>query len=170
MSVLAKIDIRPIWTNHLSTLKNEQTGKTSVGDLFVFFAIPLIVAGGTVWLNVYVSDSALAILTNALAILAGLLFNLLVLLHTVKWPEDHPQKNSLLRLAKESYNNIAHSIVVSLLTLVFLVTASNYPSRSSGRLILGTIAICLVVHFGLTMFMVLKRMHAMLHTEFSSRQ
>src|SRR3712207_7986509 len=51
-------------------------------------------------------------------------------LQTMKWPETHPQKGSLLRLAMESYSNIAHAIVVSLITLAFLVTASNYPKDS----------------------------------------
>jgi hypothetical protein len=137
--------------------------------LILFFFIPATIALGFVPLNVRVSDDALNILTNALAILAGLLFNLLVVLQGVRWPEDHPLKRTALRLATESYNNIAHAIVVSLVTLVFLVTGANYPFESTGRLVLGTVASFLVLHFGLTMFMVLKRMHAMLLNDFASR-
>src|ERR1043166_3204386 len=162
MSILSKVDVRAIWGNHLATLRDERTGKTSVSDILLFFGTPATVALALFLIDVRVSTDALNVLTNALAILAGLLFNLLVVLQSVRWPPDHPLKKTALQLATESYNNIAYAIVVSLLTLVFLVPAANYPPASTGRLVLGTVAAFLVMHFALTMFMVLKRMHAML--------
>lgn len=167
--MLAKVDIRAIWGNHIATLKDERTDQTSYPDLFLFYAVPVVLGALVYLVGVRVSDNAIDVLTNALAILAGLLFNLLVMLQTIKWPDEHPQKRSLLELATQSYHNIAYAIIVSLVALVLLVVSANYTSGSEGRAILGSAVSAAVIHFGLTMCMVLKRMHSMLKVDFDHR-
>lgn len=165
-----KIDPTPICAQHWATLVDDNTGATRPRDVVLFYGVPAVLAVALAWYGVRLSDSALGILTNALALLAGLLFNLLVLLHGLVWPpKDHPMQQTAQRLGSHVYANIAYSILISLVALLPLAVASNYERGQSGRSVAGLIAVALVSHFGLTMFMVLKRMTTMLRAEFDGR-
>ena len=171
MSVLpAKIDIRDILANHFNTLVDDRTERRSIPDIGFFYGLPLLLVAAFVYFGVRLSDDAIPVLTNALAILAGLLFNLLVLLHGFSWPKDFDSvQKRARRLIEQVYSNVAYSIIVALTALVPLTVAANYPVATRGRMLAGTLAIWLVVHFALTMIMVLKRMHVMLQGEITQR-
>ena len=170
IALLNKIDVRDVFVAHLKTLVDHSSGTRSWGDYLLFYGFPLCFGAGLYVLEVSLSDSSLRIATTALAILAGLLFNLLVLLHGLSWPkEKHPLRRTALELEKQVYANIAYAIVSSLIALVALIVAANFDTSNRVRLIAGAIAACLVVHFGLTMVMVLKRIFAILQDDFSSR-
>ena len=169
-TLLRKIDLRAILANHFATLVDDASGRKSGADFFLFYAVPVLPAAVMVWRDVLLSDGAIGIMTTALAILAGLLFNLLVLLHRLSGPdESHPVKGKARELAKQVYANIAYTIIVSLVSLIPLVIAANFDSSENGRGVYGFIAVYLVIHVVLTLFMVLKRMNVMLQDEMSSR-
>jgi hypothetical protein len=176
MSLFSKIDLRAIVVGHLNTLVDHGTKKRSAGDLVLFFGFPTATCVLLWWLNIQLTDNAINVLTNAFSIITGLLLNLLVLLHSLAGPDTrNPVKRAARELARQNYTNIAYAVLVSLVTLIPLMVAANYPQRtpttpaSLGRIFASTIAVWLTVHFALTMGMVLKRMHVMLNDEFGSR-
>ena len=170
IALLHKIDLRDVFVGHLKTLVDESSGARSWGDYGLFYGCPLVLGAALYVCGVGLSDGALSIATNVLAILAGLLFNLLVLLHGLSWPrETHPLRKTARKFAAQVYANISYSIVCSLVALVSLIVAANLDAPGRGRLITSTISTVLVVHFGLTMVMVLKRMYVILQDDFSSQ-
>lgn len=170
-SILNKIDLRDVVRGHLATLVHDNKEQTrNVGDLILFYAVPTVVALLVLLFQVTMSDNAIDVSTNALAILAGLLFNLLVVLQSLGLPQSGKGIAKVARrLAKQVYSNIAYAILISLFALVALLIASNYERNSLGRSVAGTVATLLILHFALTMGMVLKRMHVMLKTEFETK-
>lgn len=162
-TLLDKINIVDIVAEHVATLRDVSTGRRNLYDYALFYAIPIAPVLGMTIYSVRLTDSTIAVLATALSILAGLLFNLLVLLHTLPITERGAQFDGLVkRLLRELHANIAYSIVVSLITLLPLVIASYYGPDDWRRTLMGLVAIYLSVHFSFTMGMVLKRMDTML--------
>src|SRR5262245_11965074 len=116
LPLIDKIDPWPICTNHFKTLVRDDTGQRSVSDLLLFYGSPLALFAIVAGLRVGASDAAVNIMTNALALLAGLLFNLLVLLHGLALPdESQPLRATARRLASQIYANISYAILISLI-------------------------------------------------------
>ncbi len=160
-----KINVKGIVLGHWETLKDGETG-SRINDVCLFYLVPLVAAALCAATEITLTHNAINILTNAMAIMAGLLFNLLVVLQGLSASPARPRNERVRSFAKEVYNNIAYAIVASLSSLVPLVIAAGSQSPQWSFHVSSAIAIALVVHFALTMFMVLKRMHAMLSTEF----
>lgn len=162
--VLNKINVWDIIVEHFKSLRDADSGKASKTDVALFFAGPIAPLVVIVAFGMRLSDSTISVLATALSILAGLLFNLLVLLHSLETAPRDPAFNKLMkRFAKELHANIAYAIVVSLIALIPLVIASYFDLKDWRRTAFGVVAVYLAVHFTLTMAMVLKRMDAMLH-------
>ena len=170
LNLLQKIDLRHVLSGHVNTLVDEETGSKLWGDFLIFYGFPLVV-GVTLYVRgVILSDGALDVATNALAILAGLLFNLFVVLHSLSWPKiTHPMKETGRRLAGQVYANIAYCILISLIALVALTISANSSSCGRARLIFSSVSVYLIVHFGLTMLMVLRRTYIIIQDDFSSK-
>lgn len=160
--MLDKVDIRDILKDHFSTMVSYGTGKRSIGDYALFFVLPAILTGFVVWFSIVLSDTAVNVLITALSILAGLLFNVLVLIHTLAERFVAPTgKQDGQQFLREIYSNIAYAILISLLCLpplVLLVIFQNSIIRG----IANATATYLVLHLGLTLVMILKRLHALL--------
>ena len=169
-NLLQKIDLRHVFSGHVNTLVDEETGSKLWGDFLIFYGFPFVVSIILYVRGVILSDVALDVATNALAILAGLLFNLFVLLHSLSWPKKtHPMKDTGRRMAEQVYTNIAYCILVSLIALVALIISANSSSCSRVRLISSGVSVYLIVHFGLTMLMVLRRTYIIIQDDFSSK-
>jgi cytochrome bd-type quinol oxidase subunit 2 len=166
MILIQKINVWEIVAGHWRTLEDDRDG-SRLGDVVIFAGVPAAATGYMAYEGVLLSVGAMSVLTNALAIMAGLLFNLLVVLQGLS--AANKQRNERVRsFSKNVYDNIAYAIVVSLLSLVPLAIAANVetPARLSFRVACWC-AMALVFHFGLTMIMVLKRMYKMLQAEFA---
>lgn len=168
--VFAKINLVAIVAEHFRSLRDVTTKKVLPTDIGLFYVVPVLPLFGMLYYSVKLTDSTISVLATALSILAGLLFNLLVLLHTLSIPstEDPNYAKLLTRFINELHANIAYSIVVSLLTLVPLVWASYYGPDDLRRTTLGDVSVYLSGHFALTMGMVLKRMDTMLKQRMST--
>lgn len=168
-----KIDVRSIVAGHWRTLVDDSSKRLLVADVMLFYVLPLsvpavLLGGGTV-----VSAQAANVMVTAISIMAGLLFNLLMLLHGLSWRKpEHPLPRSVKRLAAQLYSNIAYAILVSLVGLVPLMVVANYEPqhRTAGRVVGSAAALYLVTHFALTLGMVLKRIHTLLQEEFGTPQ
>ena len=157
--MLSRINVIDIVREHFRTLKDDRDG-SSWRDALLFAGGPAIGVILEIVYSVQLSDTVLTVLATALSIIAGLLFNLLVLLHTLPWDRrvEEPWKSQFRKALEEIHLNLAYAIVVSLVALVPLAVASNYPLNSLGRLGWGWVTSYLSIHFVLSMLMVLKRM------------
>lgn len=161
--MLDKLNVARIVAGHYGTLKDDRTGNRA-GDLFVFYATPVIIAATLALFGIQLSDGAVNMLVSVLAVLAGLLLNLLVLLHAFYVARKN--KPALLRsFAKQVHDNIAYAILVSLVSVIPLAVVANATWEPIRRWA-AWIAIAFVVHFALTMLMILKRMYQLLDSEF----
>lgn len=164
MLSINKINIRDIVREHWSTLKDDTTG-SQANDVLLFYGVPVAAAAICALLNITLNKDAINVLTNALAIMAGLLFNLLVVLQGLA-AANAEQNQRVREFAREVYNNIAYAIVASISALIPLAVAAGSLITGWVFLAASAVSIALVLHFALTMFMVLKRMHAMLRIQF----
>jgi hypothetical protein len=162
-----KINISFIVRDHLATLRDNVTGKRSIGDLFLFFVLPLAFSGFLVWgIHNPVDRTISNILITSLSIFSALLLNLLMLIYDLVRKEDlktAPGKNNLVgQLLREIFANISYSIVVSVFCVAILLIA--YLDLLSGIFldIFSLAVYSLVLQFLLTLFMVLKRVHVLL--------
>lgn len=162
-TLLAKVDVRDIWTDHVATLRDASTGKRSWWDHGLFFVVPAVAIAFVAYVGVPFTDTTIGVMATALSVMAGLLFNLLVLLHTLQPPaKGEPFDSRVRTLRDELHANIAYAIMVSLITLLPIMFASYHGASDPRRTIAGYLVAYLALHFVLTMGMVLKRMNAML--------
>lgn len=75
--MLEKVDIRDVVRDHFRTLVSYNTQRPSVLDYLLFYGIPGGISAIAIWSCIQLSDNAINLLINALAILKGFLFNLL---------------------------------------------------------------------------------------------
>jgi hypothetical protein len=163
--MLGKIDVRDIVRDHFRTLVEYRTGRPSRPDYMLFLVGPAIAATLLHVAGVRLSDAAITVFITAISILAGLLFNVLVLIHTVAERFESPvgEKDGR-RLLHEVYSNIAYAILVCLISLIPLGTLTltrSYPARD----VADILSMFLTIHLFLTLLMVLKRLHALLSHE-----
>ncbi len=167
--MLRKIDLRDVVRDHFRTLVRYPDTRTSPADIVLFVLLPLALAAGAAALHILLSPVAVDVLTNAMAILAGLLFNLLVLIHSLARGYQGPTGTAdAQNLLQQVYANIAYSILLALLALVPLVFVASAPDARRLAIVASSVALFLVIHFTLTLLMVLKRVHALLSFDFRS--
>lgn len=165
--LVKKINVAPILSGHFATLEDQRNPRpnTKLGDVFVFYGLPLIGTLVMMWFRVTLSDTTISVITTALSILAGLLINLLVLMHSLAWDKhEDPQRSKVFKVLHQLHANISYAILISLLAVVPLVVAGNYDVQAFHwhRRTYGYVAAGLTMHFGVTMLMIVKRMYLML--------
>jgi hypothetical protein len=168
--MFSKIDFRDILRDHFSTLTSGEQDTLSAEDLVLFFGLPLGAAIVLPLLNVCVSKEAASLLINALAIFAGLLLNLLVLIHSLIRRYLDPVKHRTARaLLHGLYANMSYAILVAILTLIPLVVIGFVKTQRTVT-ILSAVIFFALANFLLTLLMILKRVHALLSREFKNPQ
>lgn len=169
-----KIDPTRVIIDHIRTLRNDNSGKISFVDIFLFFILPLATGAlAFIFLNLRaeIYNAGLAFY----GIFIGLLINVQVAMFSIfqrKWAvlkdkrsdeartEVLAQRNIIL---KESNANISYLILiscvaafVSLILYVFQVECGWGPA----------ISVLITSHFFLTLLMVVKRLHALFAKEY----
>lgn len=165
--IFSKINILGIIIGHFKTLTYYEDTKISAGDILLFYIFPLILSGVIIFWEILINTEVATALMSALAIFAGLLFNLLLLAHgLIKSIEGTDQvskdKKELLR---QLYLNISYSIVITLVAFLPIIVnflAKNYYLKC----ITSFFTYFLIINFSLTMLMVLKRVNVLLGKEF----
>lgn len=164
--MIDKIDIRDIVRDHYKSLSSYATGKSQKRDYMLFLGLPFVLSLLAAGLAVDINDAAVGVVITAVAILAGLLFNLLVLLHAIKSRDKtYVTAQDTKRFFAEIYANISYAILIALFSLIplaFVVMINNQYALTA----LNAIAVFLCVHLLLTLLMILKRIHALLRIEF----
>lgn len=166
-----KIAVRRIVSAHLSTLRDADSSQISPSDLALFFGVPLAAACAYAVVGWTFSADVLNALLTAFAIFAGLLLNLLLLVYTFSTQVNHPSALAKTRaeLVKELHDNIAYSILLSVVLVAICIGAIAYikmfdPPKVTGRWLSGTI-VFLTLNFLLTLLMIVKRIYIMLNRE-----
>lgn len=161
----SKIDLKEVFQDHINTLRDNSTGRLSVWDLTVFYALPTL--GGIVsfFLGLSIGDTGIGILISALSILAGLLINVLVLLYTVKevGPTEKEAKRQV-ELIKEVNANLIYAITISILCIIMLCLLPRLHEFFD-RAMTATI-LAILANFVLTLLMALKRLRVLLGLRF----
>jgi len=167
---MSKINVWPIIVNHVRTLRDHSTRKLSIGDMLLFFGLPLALSLVGLRFKWNFSVNALNALLAAFSIFAGLLLNLLILVYT--FSTDSVQPNALAKLKTEFirqlHDNISFSVLISVSVVVVALFAVMRVKAdgtiNSDRIEIGLTAVLvyLTAHFILTLLMILKRIHALL--------
>lgn len=164
----AKLNLRHVITDHWRTLYDYRTDKLDWSDVFTFYIVPALLTAGLLWLGMRLGGTEVTVLITALSIFAALLFNLLLLTHSIVTDtakEIHARRHELLQ---EIYAHISYAILVSVVAIVFLLAYVVLPSRSTWVCVLTSAAVYfLVLNFLGTLLLILNRIHVMLAAEFS---
>lgn len=166
MRLIDKINVRDIIVDHYKTLVSYETNKQHLSDYLLFLGFPLVAALSSVYLSFQMNQNAVSVVITAVSILAGLLFNLLVLIHAIKNKDRvYVGKGDSKRFFGEIYANVSYAICISLASLVpltILAVAQNQTVLTCAN----AISIFLTSHLFLVLFMILKRIHSLLRLEF----
>lgn len=172
-----KINPFRIISDHFRTLKEHGSTSMGVGDAFIFFLIPMILAGVSFWREINFKAETVNIIVTAFSVFAALLFNLLMLIYGLVQRKDDSNESRLkATFLKEIYSNISFTVFVSLLIIVVAVVAMTFAApeklptgtgSTAVGLVYTLILVFLMSHFLLTLLMVLKRVHILLAKEFA---
>lgn len=175
----SKLNVLEIISGHLKTLKNSD-GKISSADFFVFFLMPLLFSGFSIYRSFRLSENIISLLVNFGSIFTALLLSVLVLVYDQESKVENGRTSDSFyvikkKLLRELYYNISYSILCSLLLVLLCFFHSLVNGQSSQINILNLyitfkydefIATPLVIfitsNLFLTIIMIVKRMHAML--------
>ncbi len=167
-----KIDVSRIIVAQIRTLRDNRNQKYSIPDLVLFYGVPLVLCGIAPHFKWKFSGDVLNALLAAFSIFAGLLLNLLILVYTFSSQSNHPNALAKTRTAviKELHDNIAYSILVSIVIVVVTMISVAYlkiddavtTPKFTNRWVTGII-IFLTLNFILTLLMILKRIYIMLN-------
>jgi uncharacterized protein YacL len=156
-----KVNVSKIIQSHVDTLKNDNTNKAGADDWLTFLVLPAAVAGILVWLQVGLNERATNIIITTLAILVGLLFNVIVLLFDLVTKNG---KRSLKnRILKEVLANITFSVLLAIVAIL-LTLLTSLPNP----IVVCVVEFCLYFLLGqflLTCLMVLKRIYVLFRNE-----
>ena len=172
-----KIDVRYIIRDHLRTLRNADTGKTSAFDVLLFYFAPLAVAISAWWSHIDLKKAdAYNVSITFFGIFIALLLNLQMAIFAIlqrKWEpsaddrmqpyQDEKFRNRQTLLA-ELNANLSYLILICCIALfaalVFFVREWNAGFGPAAM-------IFLYVHFLFTLIMIVKRSHVLFQTEYS---
>lgn len=175
--MLSRIDVTKIIKAHIRTLRNINHKGISFSDLFLFCIFPLVITLTLICFDVSIKNQ-ISNLVTAISILAGFLFNLLAIIHTSlgkiksRIIAKKEERISLrFKYANEIHSNISYNILVGLCSIIFLVIFAfdiKFKSQFYECIfnnVLNLICIFLLIHFILTLLMILKRIYILLDKE-----
>lgn len=157
--MFAKFNIEKIVFAHIYTLRDEATGNVKKGDIFITFIVPVVPFLFSWCGSVKLSDAAVGAWISAFSVFAGLLFNLLILVYGVdeNFKVTSENMGRAKELVRQTFVNIAFSIIVSIAIIIFLGLSFVMPDKILP--LAAAVFYYLLTLFILTMMMVLKRMY-----------
>lgn len=166
---MESIDVRLIVRNHLASLRL-RSRPVSFGHLLLFVLLPIGAGAALAVFGAWPQESAKAPLLTAVSVVAGLMLNLLVLVHSLynRMPDTRESARAR-QVARETHSNIAFATLWAILLILLLVP---YPASiaSSEHWIVVTIRVVtntLLMQLFLTLLLVLRRAHALFEHDFA---
>lgn len=174
---MKKVNIYCILRDHLSTLKDDRTGRTSKSDLIFFYAFPLALGALFSFSGITLPNGLEGALIAVFSVFAALLFSAQIALYSlspttsreVSDPIGKPEALERARREKAFFRdvnyNVSYLILLSCLFLILFIVlmVANAPVRVEGGLLVAAVS-----HFFLSLLMLVKRSHvafALRHTE-----
>ncbi|MER5654278.1 hypothetical protein ABT076_14835 [Streptomyces sp. NPDC002131] len=159
--MIRMIDLVPIIKDHFQTLRSHATNQVMWGEVAFFYGAPVLLGALGIFLNWKVQG--VGNILAAFAILAGLLFNLLVLLFDVAAKAAEAgglgAQNARLKLAKQLQANVTYALLIALAASGILGVASGMGMEKINRW-LSSVLVVLLTHFLLTLFMIMRRIRS----------
>jgi hypothetical protein len=152
--------------DHIRTFLKTDGEHIDVGDFLLFFGLPLVSSLALVFTGRRLTEQTTSLLLTAFSIFAGLLLNLLVLVHSlIRRYRSEDKFKDARRLLRELYANMSYGVLVCIVGILPLVVADGGSGYTWKAIIAGTVFF-ISLHFLLTLLMILKRVHVLLSTEF----
>jgi hypothetical protein len=155
------IDLIPIVKDHFNTLRSHSTNRIMWSEVVFFYGTPVILGGASCTLGWKIGG--VGNILASFAILAGLLFNLLVLLFDVaakaRQAGGPGDQNDRLKLAKQMQANVTYALLTALAAAGILGVASGMGMEKVNRWLSGILLI-LFAHFILTLLMIMRRIRS----------
>lgn len=162
-----KLNFFHIVINHLKTLRNIRTGKTSWLDIFVFLILPFIISVIIVYFNITL-NSIIGDVLKAIAIFSAFLFNMLAIVNS-SLNDDRVKNDEIKKIyAKEIHSNLSFEILIGIILVFFLIVQSilieftNDNAVIWARRVISIINFSLLGTFLLTLVMCLNRVYILL--------
>ncbi|MFD8349489.1 hypothetical protein ACFV1X_11165 [Streptomyces coelicoflavus] len=155
------IDLIPIVKDHFNTLRSHSTNRIMWSEVMFFYGAPVLLGGVSCALGWKIGG--VGNILASFAILAGLLFNLLVLLFDVaakaRQAGGPGSQNVRLKLAKQMQANVTYALLTALVAAGILGVASGMGMEKVNRWLSGILLI-LFAHFTLTLLMIMRRIRS----------
>ncbi len=179
--MLNKVNVVPIFLDHLRTLRTYPKNNLDWIDIFIFFFVPIISTGAFLYLRTEITAGMLQTLITFFAVMFGFKFNVLVILISYRErvsdsvqslkSADHNdelmlRKTKLLKLSEEVSSNTLYGVLISIFCIIYLLLL-DMKILSLGWLATAFILVFLT-HYVLTLFMILKRLRVIITHAHSS--
>lgn len=157
---MGKASVVEIARDHFLTMRDNRTGRPSIGDVIEQIVVPVALGGLAVWQNWHLNDATGAI--AAIAIVAALMCSMAVFVFQIRLQihQDPRLTDEDFVLVDEVFSNVLWAILVGLLLALFLVVvgaAGLLKDKHWGRWTTG-FAVAVGAHFLVVIFVCLKRL------------
>jgi uncharacterized membrane protein len=165
-----KADVLPIVRAHMDTMRDFREDKVSTKDLLFFFGLPCLIGGILVAIHFGFRTDAVNGFLNTFAILTGLMLNLLVLVFSLSATSAERNDSHIRKeILKQVFTNVCYCITIAITVTGTALISLGYM-RSAPSAVTGPVATFILssftLNFVLTLLMVMKRMYALISSEF----
>ncbi len=170
-----KANIFHIISAHIDTLCDDNTSKILFVDMFIFYALPAYIADVAIFFDLKLDDNVFSLAVSVFSIFAALLLSVQIALFSIFQKENNYSRDAKMAsiqmnkidlrnsLIKELNTNISYLMI---LCCIFVVILMAFYSLKINYNIEVYVFIYMIIHFSLTIFMVIKRAHALFHVEY----
>lgn len=159
----AKIDVRPIVSDHYATLVNQPRSGGEPTRNWTDWVVQLVLPaalGGVAWVMGWRLNSVSDLLAGA-AILTAFSFGLAVFAFEARASSRWTRESAAARLLDEFFSNVLYSVLVGLLLTILLVVGAATTSTSSlSSPVLTALTVTTATHYVLVILVCLKRLRA----------
>lgn len=162
-------DFKRTFVNH--KYKNEPINYPA---FVLFWTVPFILSLVACLFNIPLTSTLTNVLLVALSIFAALLFNVLLLIYDVSRKSERTQTENvdpkiLKTYVQDTFSAISFSVLISILTIVFLIMASLDINYIPFVLALRFVIYYLVTVFVMSLFIDLRKIYVLLQYEINPR-
>ena len=164
-----KFSISGIIKDHINTLyKYDNKGRDWI-SIVIDLILPFIIAIILIVFRIIIIRSEFNVILTAFSIFAALLLNLMILIYSImnkeKSKDEKQQDHQKLKLLKETYENIHFTVLISVIIIFLILIMLFIPFNICIELLLSFIVYYFIFTFIFTLFMILKRMRAIMSNE-----
>lgn len=167
--MFSRINFTGIVKGHFSTFKSIDSGKIPLVDIILMVLLPIGLSVILMLLNISLAN-IMGDLIKVIAFFGAFLFNLLALIYNLRDKIQNSVQNDPIRLkfAKHIHANISYSILISILMILLFIVYEIILNKKMHWLIdkiYTTTIVAFLIHYLLTLLMVLVNIYVILRIE-----